>query len=67
MLVVASKTGWSEDYIRWELPLARGYGYYHAARVLEGERCQWPGGNAVVRDWVDGVREWAGGRVTSDE
>ena len=61
MLVIASKTGWSEEHIGWELPYARGFAYYHAARVLEGERCQWPGGNAVVKGWVENVRDWATG------
>lgn len=61
MLVIASKTGWSEDFIRWQLPYARGFAYYHAARVLEGERCQWPGGDGVVTGWVDQVRQWATG------
>jgi hypothetical protein len=56
ILVIASKSGWSEHFIRWELPLARGMAYYHAARVLEGERCRWPGGGGAVASWVDGVR-----------
>jgi hypothetical protein len=42
VLVIASKTGWPEDFIRWQLPLARGFPYYHAARLLEGENCRWP-------------------------
>ena len=28
---MAEKTGWSEDFILWELPLRRLYQYYHVA------------------------------------
>jgi hypothetical protein len=56
--VLASKTGWPEHYIRWELPLSRGFAYYHAARVLEGERCRWPGQPSAVGKWVNDVRAW---------
>jgi len=30
--------------------------YYHAARLMEGERCRWPGGRNPVSRWLDGVR-----------
>ena len=43
ILVLAASTGWAEDFIRWRLPLARGFPYYHAARLLDGEDCRWPG------------------------
>ncbi len=56
-MVIASKSGWSEHFIRWELPLSRGYAYYHAARVLEGERCRWPGAAGPLTRWLDGVRD----------
>ena len=58
MLVIASKTGWSEDFIRWQLPLSRGWAYYHAARAMEGERCRWPGRRSAVAQWVDKARAW---------
>jgi hypothetical protein len=29
--MLAEKTGWSENFILWELPLHRLYQYYHAA------------------------------------
>jgi hypothetical protein len=57
-MVIASKTGWSEEFIRWELPLARGWAYFHAARLMDGERCRWPGASTGVGRWVDGVRGW---------
>jgi hypothetical protein len=57
VVVIASKTGWTEDFIRHRLPLARGWAYYHAARVLEGERCRWPGGGAA-REYLSKVRRW---------
>ncbi len=59
VIVIASKTGWSEDFIRHRLPLSRGYAYYHAARVLEGERCRWPGVKSAAAGWVDAVKDWA--------
>jgi hypothetical protein len=59
VIVIASKTGWPERFIRWELPLSRGYAYYHAARVLEGERCRWPGKTGAIGAWVDKMCEWA--------
>lgn len=57
-MVIASKTGWSEDFIRNHLPLSRGFAYYHAARLLEGERCRWPGKSKVITKWVAGIKEW---------
>lgn len=54
-LVIASKTGWKEHFIRHELPLSRGLAYYHAARVMEGERCRWPGQPTAISKWVDTV------------
>lgn len=58
VLRIASKSGWPEDYIRHQLPLARGWAYYHAACLLDGERCRWPGTSSGVSKWVDGAREW---------
>lgn len=40
--VIARGTGWSEDYIRWQLPLARGRAYVHALRLMDGEAMMWP-------------------------
>jgi hypothetical protein len=40
--VLARGTGWSEAFIRWELPLARGRAYVHALRLMEGEVMVWP-------------------------
>jgi len=40
--VIAHGTGWTEDYIRWHLPLARGRAYVHAFRLMEGEAMMWP-------------------------
>lgn len=56
MLVIASQTGWTEDYIRWHLPLSRGFAYFHGARLLEGEDCRWPGGDIEVKNWISNVR-----------
>ncbi len=67
MIVLASKTGWTEDFIRWHLPLTRGWAYYHAARVMEGERCRWPGRPSAVAKWVDKVRLWVNRHATKRE
>lgn len=39
--VIAQLTGWSEHHIRWHLPLARGWAYFHSARALAGESRVW--------------------------
>ena len=59
VIAIASKTGWSEHYIRHDLPLSRGYAYYHASRVMEGERCRWPGVRSTAAKWIDSVKSWA--------
>jgi hypothetical protein len=40
--VIARGTGWTEDYIRWQLPLSRGRAYAHALRLMDGEAMMWP-------------------------
>ncbi len=34
-------TGMSEEEILWELPLARGMAYFHAAMLKNGVDCKW--------------------------
>ena len=58
VIVIASKTGWSESHIRHHLPLSRGWAYYHAARLLEGERCRWPGRSTPVSRYLSRLRNW---------
>jgi hypothetical protein len=66
VMVIASRTGWTERFIRHELPLSRGWAYYHAARVLDGERCRWPGKKSAVAKMAEGVRAWlARGKKTT--
>ena len=60
IMIIANKTGWSERFIEWELPLSRGLAYYHAARVMDGERCRWPGRKTAVGRWLDEVKAWLG-------
>ena len=57
-ITLASKTGWTEDYIHHQLPLSRGYAYYHAVRVLEGERCRWPGRTSALADHLTTAFAW---------
>jgi len=42
VLIIANSTGWTEDYIRWRLPLARGRAYEHAALLMAGHDMRWP-------------------------
>lgn len=35
---LAMNTGWSEEFILWELPLARGLQYQHAALYANGAK-----------------------------
>lgn len=58
-MVLAAKTGWTEHFIRWELPLSRGYAYYHTARIMDGEHTQWPGQTDAIHQWAADVRAWA--------
>jgi hypothetical protein len=58
VVIIASKTGWTEDHIRHHLPLSRGWAYYHAARLLEGERCRWPGRQSTISKHIDSVKKW---------
>lgn len=58
VMIIAEKTGWEERFIRWDLPLSRGLAYYHAARLLAGERCRWPGRESRVKRWVKQVAGW---------
>lgn len=58
VMVIASKTGWSERFIRHELPLSRGWAYYHGARLLDGDRMRWPGKRTTMSDYVDKMRAW---------
>lgn len=58
VIVIASKTGWTEDFIRHRLPLSRGRAYYHAIRMMAGERCRWPGRVSAIGRHVDRVMRW---------
>lgn len=58
VITIASKTGWTEDFIRHHLPLSRGWAYYHAARLIEGEKCRWPGKKSTMSTYLDSVRSW---------
>lgn len=34
--MLAEKTGWTEDFLLWELPLSRALQYYHCALRASG-------------------------------
>jgi hypothetical protein len=57
-MTIASKTGWTEEFIRHSLPLSRGWAYYHAIRFFEGEKCRWPGVETALSKHIDNVRGW---------
>lgn len=40
--VVSRATGLNAKQIEWELPLAQGWAYFHAQRLLDGELMTWP-------------------------
>lgn len=63
-MVLAAKTGWTEEFIRWRLPLSRGYAYFHAARLMEGEDTFWPAASDPVEEWIESVRRWAAANDT---
>ena len=54
---IAATTGWSEHFIRWELPLERGWAYYHAARLMAGEKCVWPEAIEAEHQWFDQIQQ----------
>jgi hypothetical protein len=60
VIVISSRTGWTEDFIRWWLPLSRGWSYYHAARLLDGERHRFPGCATQADAWFDQVESRLG-------
>jgi hypothetical protein len=33
--------GWSEHFVRWQLPPWRGHHYLHADHIAEGEEVTW--------------------------
>ena len=37
MFGLAKETGWSEEYILWELPFVRALEYYHAELISAGK------------------------------
>jgi hypothetical protein len=63
-MLLAAKTGWSERFIRWQLPLARGHSYLHMVRLMEGEATQWPYQEALNEQWIHSIRHWASSAST---
>jgi len=53
LATVARETGWSAQYILWELPYALGLGIEHAAAIYNGEKmelCEGGGGGESNRE-----------------
>jgi len=55
VIVIARATGWTENFIRWKLPLSRGWSYFHAARLLDGAPMTIPGGTREDREWWEKI------------
>lgn len=55
LIVLARATGWTADFIRWELPLSQGWAHFHTARLLDGIPMTLPGGTASEQAWWDQV------------
>ena len=56
---IAAKTGWTEHFILWDLPLSRGYAYMHTIAIMDGCDTQWPYQAEATADWIRSVRQWA--------
>lgn len=57
IMVITSRTGWTEDFVRWKLPLWRGWAYYHSARLLDGEKMRIPGAVTEEESWISQASE----------
>lgn len=49
-------TGYDADHVRWELPLAEAWPYYHAGRMLAGETFRWPEDQAKEAERIEQIR-----------
>ena len=64
VLILAKATGWSEHFIRHELPLCRGYAYIHAARLMDGECLLFYDETARDDDrWIDDAKKRQAARL----
>ena len=55
MALIAKFTGWKEDYILWELPMARGNAYCHAFMRLENVATEPADANAELIQLIDEI------------
>lgn len=46
-MLIAKHTGWSEDFILWDLSLNRGNAYCHAIMRINNVKTQWASENKV--------------------
>lgn len=56
-MLIAKHTGWSEHFIIWDLPLARGNAYCHAIMRLNNVKTEWAkdGGKSKLREAIDAI------------
>jgi len=50
VVTLASQTGWSEEFILFELPLARGFQYQHCVWRMNGINTEWGNGVSKRKD-----------------
>lgn len=55
VMLVARHTGWSEDFILWELPLVRGNAYCHAIMRLNNVKTQLTSDGGGLRKAIDAI------------
>lgn len=54
-MLIARHTGWSEHFILWELPLARGNVYCHAIMRLNNIKTQRESDAGGLREAIDAL------------
>jgi hypothetical protein len=53
--LIAKFTGWTEQYILWELPMARGNAYCHAFMRLENVATEPADANDELMQMIDEI------------
>jgi hypothetical protein len=64
-VLLAAKTGWSEHFIRWDLPLSRAHAYLHTIALIDGADTQWPYQADRTAEWIHSIRDWATSSTSS--
>lgn len=54
-MLIAKHTGWSEEFILWELPLVRGNAYCHAIMRINNVKTRWSSDESGLRKAIDAI------------